>query len=239
MPRKYPLMMLEIDVNGTPFGQYCPSADTTIDLTIATTGAEVLLTGYQIASGHTEQELMVVSSDTVNEAFGKLQKQNYDNEFAISTSLNDLNSRVVGLENNSGSSEDVEILSGAVVSKDYVIANSLNDLNDRIIEISATTQNCQEKTRVENSQPANGMLPNVFYNLGQLTGTVNLEFNDDNIDNSVLNHYYFTFSVGSTIPTITYPYQINSWFGGSEPVLVANSYYEVSVINGVAAYIQV
>ena len=154
---------LTINMNGVEQGKYTPlSGNTTINLTAATevTGADVLLTGYELASGTTEEELAIAATDTVNEAFGKIQKQNYDNEAVIAGSLNDLDERIAVLEANSGSSAgleelsasvisnreligsavtDMEALSGAVVTKEYVIASALNDLNDRVLELSGNT----------------------------------------------------------------------------------------------------
>ena len=133
---------LTINMNGVEQGKYTPlSGNTTINLTAATevTGADVLLTGYELATGTTEEELAIVATDTVNEAFGKIQKQNYDNEAVIAGSLNDLDDRITALELSGGSGGDVEELSGAVVAKEIVIAAALNDLNARIVELSGNT----------------------------------------------------------------------------------------------------
>lgn len=133
--------VLTVNVNGTEQGKYCPSANTTIDLEIIqeVTGADVLLTGYELATGTTEEELAIVATDTVNEAFGKIQKQNYDNEAVVAGALNDLDERITFLEISGSSSDDLEELSGAVASKEMVIAAALNDLNARIVELSGNT----------------------------------------------------------------------------------------------------
>ena len=80
--------VLTITRNGVEQGTYSPSADTTVDIEV--TGADVPLTGYELASGSTEEELTIVPEDTVNEAFGKLQKQAFDNEKVIAAAFNDL-----------------------------------------------------------------------------------------------------------------------------------------------------
>ena len=80
--------VLTITRNGVEQGIYSPSADTTVDIEV--TGADVPLTGYELASGSTEEELTIVPEDTVNEAFGKLQKQAFDNEKVVAAALNDL-----------------------------------------------------------------------------------------------------------------------------------------------------
>ena len=133
--------VLTVNVNGTEQGKYCPSANTTIDLEIIqeVTGADVLLTGYELATGTTEEELAIVATDTVNDAFGKIQKQNYDNEAVVAGALNDLDERIRILEVSGGSGSDIEELSGAVESKEMVIAAALNDLNARIVELSGNT----------------------------------------------------------------------------------------------------
>ena len=143
--------ILTVNVNGTEQGKYCPSANTTIDLEIIqeVTGADVLLTGYELASGSTEEELAILATDTVNEAFGKIQKQNYDNEAVIAGSLNDLDERIKALEANSGSSEGLEELSGAVIFNqtgieylsgyveevEYVASTALNNLDARVLDL--------------------------------------------------------------------------------------------------------
>ena len=74
------LGVLTLNLNGVQQGKYCPSATTTINLEAIqeVTGDDVLLTGYELATGTTEEELAIVATDTVNEAFGKIQKQNYE-----------------------------------------------------------------------------------------------------------------------------------------------------------------
>ena len=145
--------VLTINLNGVEQGVYCPSASTTVNLEAIqeVTGADVLLTGYEISTGSTEEELVVLPTDTVNEAFGKIQKQIYDNESVVAGALNDLNDRVNELS--SGVSEDIaalsasvvnnrtdiNILSATIIDNEYVIAAALNDLNDRIMEVSGQT----------------------------------------------------------------------------------------------------
>lgn len=88
------------------------------------------------------------------------------------------------------------------------------------------------------SQPAGGMLPNVLYKLGTLTGTVTFTLATAS-DASVVNHWYWTFETGTTEPTINWPAAIVSWFGGSAPTINANKHYEVSLMDGVAVCMEV
>ena len=89
---------------------------------------------------------------------------------------------------------------------------------------------------VASSQPQNGFLPNVFYNLGTLTGSVTFALATP-ADATIVNHYYWTFETGSTAPTITWPSGI-SWVGGSAPEISADKHYEISVLNGYGTFLE-
>lgn len=96
---------------------------------------------------------------------------------------------------------------------------------------------------VASSQPVGGMLPNVFYNLGTLTGAVTLLFASPS-DNTILNEYMFCFDSGSTAAVPTWPSSITSWVGNcvgtnGDPVISADKFYEVSVLNGVGIITEV
>ena len=142
--------VLTVNLNGVLQGRYSPSASTTINLTAATevTGADVLLTGYELATGTTEEELAIVATDTVNEAFGKIQKQNYDNEAVVAGALNDLDERTASISGAvvdlSGvvvsNRTDINTLSASLIDDELVIAASLNDLNSRTTAISGTVE---------------------------------------------------------------------------------------------------
>jgi len=86
------------------------------------------------------------------------------------------------------------------------------------------------------SQPANGMLPNVMYKLGTLTGTVSFTMASAS-DNTIVNHWYWTFETSTTAPTITWPAAITGWIGGSAPTIEASKHYEISVLDGIGAFI--
>ena len=108
------------------------------------------------------------------------------------------------------------------------------------IPVSATeyiTPDQIASTPVASSQPSGGMLPNVLYNLGTLTGTVSISLASGT--SGIVNHYYFTFETGSTAPTINWPASITSWFGGNAPTINANKHYEVSVLGGAGVAMEV
>lgn len=88
------------------------------------------------------------------------------------------------------------------------------------------------------SQPSGGFVPNVFYKLGEISGSVTFALASPS-DSNILNHYYWTFETGTTAPTITWPAGITSWLGGSAPTINANKHYEISVIEGIGTFMEV
>ena len=92
---------------------------------------------------------------------------------------------------------------------------------------------------VGTTQPQGGMLSNVFYNFGELSSNTTFAINVKDVDTTILNHYYWAFDTPSTAPTIIWPSEIVSWYGWSAPEIDASKHYEVSVINGIAAIMEV
>lgn len=90
---------------------------------------------------------------------------------------------------------------------------------------------------VVTAQPTGGFAANVFYRLGTLTGSVTFTLATSS-DNTIVNHYYWTFTAGSTAPTITWPSGI-SWFGGSAPAITAGKHYDVSILDNIAVCMEV
>lgn len=99
---------------------------------------------------------------------------------------------------------------------------------------------------VASSVPTGGMLPETLYELGTLTGTVSLPHAVGVTGKR--NHYFYTFETGATVPTITWDSTITKWYcpfnlaqSGAvkdAPILSANKHYEVSVIAGKAAVME-
>lgn len=85
---------------------------------------------------------------------------------------------------------------------------------------------------VGSAQPSGGILPNVLYNLGILTGNVEIVFASPD-DANVENEYKFVFDSGDTVPVISWPASITNWIGNcltnGVPSYSANKHYEVSV----------
>ena len=90
---------------------------------------------------------------------------------------------------------------------------------------------------VGSSQPAGGMLPNVFYDLGTLSGDTTFAFATAS-DNTIENEWMFEFTTPSTAPTITWPNAITGWAGGTAPTINASKTYQVSVLNGLGVIVE-
>jgi len=130
---------------------------------------------------------------------------------------------VSGKEN---TSNKVTSLSEQSTNEQYPGAKAVVDYVDDAVD-----------TPVESTQPSGGFLPNVVYDLGELTGTVTFTLAAG--ESGKLNHYYLMFETGSTAPTITWPAEITSWNGGSAPTINASKHYEISVLNGVGCFMEV
>lgn len=104
-----------------------------------------------------------------------------------------------------------------------------------IIDLNHQHPNYYSKV-AETTQPSGGMLPDVTYKLGTLTGATTFSFAAAVSGN--VNHYYFTFTSGSTAVVPTWPAAITSWDGNCVdsntglPVIAASKTYEVSVLDG-------
>ena len=89
---------------------------------------------------------------------------------------------------------------------------------------------------VETSQPQGGFLPDVIYKLGTIAGSVTFALAAAESGNA--NHYFIMFETGSTAPTITWPSGL-TWAAGGAPTIAASKHYEISIMDGIAAYLEV
>ena len=93
-----------------------------------------------LGSGYTYSGIPYVNSaTTIADAYSALTNEVIKDELAISAAFNDLNDRVRELEQNSGSSADLEALSAAVVYNynyidevEFVAGQAINDLDGRV-----------------------------------------------------------------------------------------------------------
>ena len=121
--------------------------------------------------------------------------------------------------------------------KPAISTNIKNDKTSDVMMASPKAVYDEVHPATANVQPQGGMLPNVMYVLGELSGNTTFALASPN-DANVVNHYYWTFETGATAPTITWPAGI-SWFGGSAPTISANKHYEISVVNNIAVSMEV
>lgn len=82
------------------------------------------------------------------------------------------------------------------------------------------------------------IVPNVVYDYGLLPSTISFNMETPE-DGSINNHYYFMFDTDTdTAPTITWPSAITQWANDEAPEIKTGKHYEISVINGYAAYME-
>lgn len=133
-----------------------------------------------------------------------------------------------------------EYITPAQIGSKYVPTISTNIASDKTSDTkTASPKAVYSEIHPANgsSQPSGGMLPNVLYNLGTLTGTVTISLATGT--SGIVNHYYFTFDAGSTAPTINWPASITSWLGGNAPTINASKHYEISVLGGIGVAMEV
>lgn len=102
------------------------------------------------------------------------------------------------------------------------------------VDLNHTHPNYYKKT-VETTQPQGGFLPDVEYALGPISGNVTFQLASIVVGN--VNHYFWSFSTSNSVPTITWPSRI-IWQGGTAPTVSANRYYEISILNSMAVYLE-
>ena len=79
--------------------------------------------------------------------------------------------------------------------------------------------------------------PNVVTDFGEIDNTP-VTFTLGESGGNGYDHYFIVFETGATAPTITWPTGIRAWVGGSAPVIATNTHYEVSILDGIAAYLE-
>lgn len=130
-----------------------------------------------------------------------------------------------------------DLANNVIPSVPDISTNVKTDKNSDVKTASPKAVYSEIHPAIASSQPSGGFLPNVFYNLGTLTGSVTFTLATPT-DATIVNHYYWTFETGSTAPTITWPNGI-TWLGGSAPEISASKHYEISVLNGIGTFMEV
>ena len=119
-------------------------------------------------------------------------------------------------------------------NEDGTIVITLTDGNTITIDLNHDHDSYYSKV-VGTAQPSGGFLPDVAYNLGTLTGTVTFVLAAAVTGN--VNHYFWMFDTGGTAPTVTFPNGI-TWADGTGPTIAANKHYEISILGGIATYLE-
>ena len=143
------------------------------------------------------------------------------NSFITAAALNNLNERVETL---SSSTPD---FSAYATNVDLNTVCALTLENSTLIDSALTI--LTEEQKIVSIKPEDGFKSNRYYYLGELTGSNTFTLNTTNIDTTKLNHYYITYKIGSTLPTVSWPNTIK-WSSGVEPPIEADTYYEISII---------
>lgn len=89
---------------------------------------------------------------------------------------------------------------------------------------------------VANTVASQELAPNTLYKFASRTSALTLTLGTPVSD--IANEYHLFLVVGSTAPTITWPTGI-SWNGGSAPTIAADKTYEVSILNNIAAFMEI
>ena len=127
-------------------------------------------------------------------------------------------------------------ISAVSTQQDGTIVITLSNGDTITVDLNHNHEQYYSKA-VETSQPAGGFAPDVVYNLGTLTGAVTFALAASISGN--VNHYYWAFDTSSTAPTITWPSSNFAWADGTGPTVAASKHYEVSVLNGIATFLEV
>lgn len=120
--------------------------------------------------------------------------------------------------------------------QDGTLVITLTDGNTVTIDLNHNHPQYYSKN-VESSQPQGGFLPDVAYNLGELTGSVSFALAA--AVPGQLNHYFWMFDTGLTPPDVSsWPAGI-TWADGLGPTIAASKHYQISIIGGIATYLVV
>ena len=127
--------------------------------------------------------------------------------------------------------------------------NSKENISNKVIALNGDCSHCQYPSakavyneiypKVEPITWNTQLKPNIMYVCQSEFNNVYITWTFDTPVPDIVNHYYWVFDTGYGTPTIVWPVEITKWTGGSPPVINPNTHYEISVIDGVASYIQI
>lgn len=119
-----------------------------------------------------------------------------------------------------------------------VSTNIVSDKNNNTKAASPKAVYDEIHPVIQTSIPSGGLKPNVLYNFksSQVGNTPNFAFAASE-NSSVVNHWYWTYDSGSTIPNPGLPQNI-TWANGT-PTFAANKHYEFSVLGNYGIVLEV
>ena len=128
---------------------------------------------------------------------------------------------------------------GALPANTPLFSGSYNDLSDKPT-IPDVSGKADKVVVVDASTLPASLDPNKVYQLGTLSGSVTIPpFTAVPAGDTEAKIWYFTFDTLATAPTITWPAAVTGWVGGSAPTINASKRYEVSVLNGIGAIMEI
>ena len=187
-----------------------------------------------------------VPSGTTPTALQNVKVGNSYYSVATAAALNDLT------DVNAGSPSDGDVLTyDQATGKWFPDAPSGGELSTDVVADKASNLKASTpksvydfvKPQSQSSVPVGGLEAGILYNLSTLTGSVTIDLATP-ADANVANEYAFTFTAGSTAPTITWPSSIIGWAGNcldssGVPSITGGNFYEVSILNNIGAIMEV
>ena len=143
--------------------------------------------------------------------------------------------QVLGASQKAQARENIDAQETLISGVNIKTINKESLLGDSDI-VLPTVDQCYTKDIVT-TMPNDGFHPDVVYDIGGVSGIVN--FSLANAVQGKINHYFWIFRTGGTLPTsLEWPVGIQ-WVNFDEPTIETWKYYEISVLNGVAVYTKV
>lgn len=141
----------------------------------------------------------------------------------------------LGSSNSDGNEDFVLATTDQIPTVPVISTNVVSDKASDVKTSSPKSVYSEIHPTVVTTQPSGGFVPNIFYRLGTITGSVTFSLVTPT-DNTIENEYHWSFTAGNPAPTITWPSGIE-WVGGESPTINASQKYEISVLDNIAGNI--
>ena len=202
-----------------------------IDNTYLTSSVIVRNISTSYSTHHKEKCQLIVSDGYL---YLNTQYNNSNNDYIDFYNLNDVANRIKSI-NGEVTYNDIKTLlnnNSMTFNGNTNYFEKSDDIYHKL-DINYIPDNINDSiTLKESSIPSGGFEPNRFYELGEITQDTTFTLKTPT-NNNILNKYIIQFSIGSTVPNITWPSNIK-WENGSAPTINANKEYLLKVINNLA-----